>query len=193
MKTQKDPEKTAEKHEEKAEQKQEIREQEQVLLKKITQLEDALQVEKSGRLSALADLQNYRRRMEAEKQDLFKVANKILLQELIETVDDCQRAIFHEHQPDSKDNPDRSKSEGVQLIMDKLMKLLEKFRISKKEVKVGEKFDPVWMEAIGTVTLPETEQEKNNTVVHVDRSAFVDKESGELFRSAKVIIGKYHP
>lgn len=159
------------------------------LHKELKDLKDTLQKETEARMQALADYQNFRKRVASEKQDLFNTINNLILREVIETVDDCQRAL--KHKENQKDEQEQIVNEGVQIILGKLQNLLKKFSIEEKPVTEGDNFNPTWMEAIGVVTLPEIEKQKNNTVVHVDQAAFINKESGQLIRNAKVIIGKY--
>ncbi|HLD03721.1 MAG TPA: nucleotide exchange factor GrpE [Candidatus Dojkabacteria bacterium] len=154
------------------------------LQKELQDLKVVLQKESEARLQALADYQNFRKRMLLERQDLFDATNNVILLEVIETLDDCRRALKHQVK-------EKGENEGVQIILGKLQNLLKKFSIEEKLLKEGDNFDPSWMEAIGVVTLPEGEKQKNNTVVNIDQAAFINKNSGQLVRNAKVIIGKY--
>ena len=67
-------------------------------------------------LRLMADFQNYKKRVEKEKKDLYSYANEKLVTELLAVLDNFERALAHE------DSGDGFK-EGMEMIFKQLMKL----------------------------------------------------------------------
>lgn len=113
--------------EEKKENKQNEVSETVLLNKKIEELTNMLQ-------RTQADFMNYKRRTEQEKQTISLFANEKLLIELIDVIDNFDRAL-------SQDNVDNnSLLEGVSLIKKQILNILEKNEV--KEIDTTIKFDP---------------------------------------------------
>jgi len=105
-------------------------------------------------LRKAADFDNYRKRMIREKQEAIDYANTNLLLDLLETLDNFDRAIdaAGSHEPGT---PVASFADGVGMIRTQLAgKLESKYGLSYYP-SVGTAFDPNIHEAIGTVQSPE--------------------------------------
>ena len=100
----------------------------------------------AGWQRAQADLANYKRRSEQEKEESIKFANANLVLKLLPILDDFERAVAH-LPDDLADNP---WIEGAKLIERKLKSCLESSGLSPIE-SVGEPFDPRLHEAIRQV------------------------------------------
>lgn len=98
-------------------------------------------------LLARADLENYRKKMIKEKQEAFDYANANLLSDLLESLDNFDRAL------DAATNSTDVSSvvDGVSMIKNQLVSMLEnKYNLVGYGVK-GDAFDPNIHEAIGSV------------------------------------------
>ena len=104
-------------------------------------------------LRKLADFENYRKRLEREKQEYYIYALSDFLKELLVIVDNFERALASP--PDADPQTLRT---GVELIYKQLMSLLQKEGL--KEVKLGEKFDPNVAQAIDKEESDEVEEPK---------------------------------
>ena len=98
-------------------------------------------------LRRAADFDNYRKRMLKEKQDVFDYANENLLHDLLDSLDNFDRAT--DAASSAKDV--KSIADGVKMINASLVKMLEdKYNLSSYGVP-GDVFDPDEHEAIGSV------------------------------------------
>ncbi|EPF25616.1 hypothetical protein HMPREF1221_02170 [Treponema socranskii subsp. paredis ATCC 35535] len=98
-------------------------------------------------LRRAADFDNYRKRMLKEKQDVFDYANENLLHDLLESLDNFDRAT--DAASSAKDV--KSIADGVKMINASLVKMLEdKYNLSSYGAE-GDAFNPDEHEAIGSV------------------------------------------
>jgi molecular chaperone GrpE len=97
-------------------------------------------------LRLAADFDNFRKRTAKERADLLKFASENLARQLLEVVDDLERALAH------ADAADRDVLvQGVRLVENKFLQCLERFGI-KRFSALGESFDPSIHEAVQEVT-----------------------------------------
>ena len=90
----------------------------------------------------MADFQNYRRRTEKEKSDIYAYANEKIVTQLLEVLDNFERALQHECE-------DKAYVEGMEMIFKQLSDVLEKSGL--EEIKaLGEDFDPNFHNAVMT-------------------------------------------
>lgn len=104
-------------------------------------------------LLARADLENYRKKMIKEKQEAFDYANANLLSDLLESLDNFDRAL------DAATNSTDVSTvvDGVSMIKNQLVSMLEnKYNLVSYGIK-GDAFDPNMHEAIGSMTGPVAE------------------------------------
>jgi molecular chaperone GrpE len=109
---------------------------------------EALQAEnselKNQYLRKQADFENFRKRMQREKQESVKYANSNLLQDLITIIDDFERAIRSSEE--SRDF--ESFHSGIKMIEHQFVNMLErKYGLTRMESE-GQEFDPQMHEAI---------------------------------------------
>lgn len=101
-------------------------------------------------LRKVADFDNYRKRMLREKQDAFDYANTNLLTDLLESLDNFDRAL-EAAQTATEVN---TVVDGIRMTKDKLVSMLEtKYNLSGYGVK-GDLFDPNMHEAIASAPAP---------------------------------------
>ena len=90
----------------------------------------------------MADFQNYKRRTEKEKNDIYAYANEKLILGLLEVIDNFERAVLSE-------TADEKYAEGMEMIFKQLKGVLEKSGL--EEIKaLGEGFDPNFHNAVMT-------------------------------------------
>ncbi|MDR2617387.1 MAG: nucleotide exchange factor GrpE [Treponema sp.] len=119
-----------------------------VLEAKIVSLEAQLSEANGNYLRKAADFENYRKRMNREKQDAIDYANTSLLLDLIQTMDDFERAIKAAEET-SKTSPEvASLYEGVSMIEKRLSSQLENKWGLKRFDSAGQPFDPNRHEAV---------------------------------------------
>jgi len=96
-------------------------------------------------LRLMADFQNYKRRSEKEKSDVYAYANEKLLGELLSVLDNFERALGHEADAAG------SFSEGMSMIFKNFKDVLEKAGLEEIEA-LGQEFDPNIHNAVMTDT-----------------------------------------
>ena len=108
------------------------------------------QQSESERYSRLfAEFQNYKRRTEKEKSDLYAYAGEKFAKDLLEVIDNFERAM------ESRPEGDKF-AEGMDLILTQLRAVMEKNHV--EEIKaLGEPFDPNFHNAVMTEAAEGTE------------------------------------
>jgi len=92
---------------------------------------------------ARAEFANYKKRMEAEREELRRASTEALLLKLLPVVDDFERAF----QALPEDSTDAAWAEGFQMILRKLQGLLESQDVAPIEA-ANQPFDPLWHQAV---------------------------------------------
>ena len=130
-------------------------------------------------LRARADLDNFRKRAQREKEDLLKFSNETILRELLPVIDNLERALQH-----AATDGETGLLQGVELTLGQFGKVLEKFNVVAIEA-VGELFDPARHEAMGQI---ESAEQPPNTVVQLLQKGYLLND--RLLRPAMVLIAK---
>lgn len=107
-------------------------------------LQDELRRERDMRLRALADFDNYRKRIERERADAAQSGRRDIVLQLLDLADSFDRAFAHAGEAPA------AWVEGLQSIRRKLLGLLESQGVT-PFASLGEPFNPERHEAIGTV------------------------------------------
>ncbi len=97
-----------------------------------------------------ADFQNYKKRVEKEKSDIYAYANEKIVVELLDVIDNFERALEH-----SNDNSDGF-AEGMNMIFKQFKGVLEKSGVEEMNA-IGEQFDPNFHHAVLTENSAEHE------------------------------------
>ncbi len=111
---------------------------------RISELEQENSELKERYLRKQADFENYRKRMQREKEEFGAYATKQLLLDLVQVIDDFERAI--ESAKDSRDFD--SFYEGIVLIEKQMTSMLERKWGLQRFDSEGEEFDPQKHEAV---------------------------------------------
>jgi molecular chaperone GrpE len=125
-----------------------------------------------------ADLENYRRRTQKEKEELLKYGNESLLQDILPVVDSMERALGH---ADSESLS--AVIEGIRMTHGMLVGTLKKFGVVAVEAERGTAFDPAYHQAMCQVEVAELPP---NTVVEVFQRGYLLNE--RLLRPAMVSV-----
>lgn len=131
-------------------------------------------------LRKVAEFDNYKRRTENEFSNLFKYAAENFIKKILPVVDDFERSL--KHLAESEENS--SVTDGIKLIYDKLLKILDDQGVKKIE-SVGKPFDVHFHEAL-------LQKKDENQPPH---SVLDELETGYLYqdkviRHAKVIVNE---
>jgi len=127
---------------------------------KITELETQLAETRDQLLRKAADFENFRKRMNQEKQSAIDYANQSLLLDIIPVIDDLERAI----QAGESSSDLTAFLEGAKMIEKRLTGQLEAKWGLKRFISAGEPFDPNIHEAV----MMEKSPQANEAVVQED-------------------------
>jgi molecular chaperone GrpE len=122
-------------------------------------------------LRLYSEYENYRKRTNQEKADLLINGSREMMKAILPVIDDFERALA------------ATEDEGVQLIYNKMMKILEQKGLKAMEVK-GEKFDENLHEAITRIPAPE-ESQKGLVMDVVEKGYYLND---KVLRYAKVVV-----
>ena len=128
-----------------------------------------------------ADLENFRKRAQRDKEDLARFANERFLREILPVLDNLERAVEHARQ---NQGGGEGLLEGVEMTLNQFQRILEKFGATPFE-SVGTAFDPSRHEAIGQV---ESAEHEPNAVAQELQKGYLLNE--RLLRPAMVMVAK---
>lgn len=147
----------------------------------LSPLEEAVQERDQYRAMAQraqADLINYKRRADEQRQELVRNAASRIILQLLPVLDDFQRAL--EHLP--TDAP-ASWGEGIQMILRKLQALLESEGVRIVEPAVGDALNPFEHEA---VFHDQNSEQATGTIVQVVNPGYLLND--RVLRPAQVTV-----
>jgi molecular chaperone GrpE len=98
-----------------------------------------------------ADIENYRKRVQKEKEEILKYGNESFIQEMLPAVDNLERAISHASEESS------AVIDGVKLTLSMLIGTLKKFGVAPVETPPGTPFDPALHQAMAQVECADQE------------------------------------
>lgn len=130
---------------------------------------------------ALAELENYRKRNEKQLKDSIKFAHENILYDLLNVVDNFERALLHIE--DSKSTA--TLKQGVEMIYKELKTLLNRYGVKHIEA-LGKKYDPNFHEAVEEIKQGNNSQ--SNTYVVVEEVLPGYTLHDRLLRPAKVKV-----
>ncbi|MFA9408006.1 MAG: nucleotide exchange factor GrpE [Candidatus Dadabacteria bacterium] len=108
------------------------------------EIENELEELNQQYLRLAADFENYKRRVTKERADSIAYGNEELIKEMLNVLDNLQRALEHtEQQDDAKPVID-----GVKLVQKQFVSALEKFGVQPIDASKGKEFDPMLHQAI---------------------------------------------
>ncbi|OQA11568.1 MAG: heat shock protein GrpE [Bacteroidetes bacterium ADurb.Bin397] len=146
----------------------------------LSKLKDELAESRDKFLRLYSEFDNFRKRTQRERLDLLKSAGADVIIALLPVLDDFDRA----QKAFSSTNGDSALKEGVDLIHNKMVSLLQQKGLSKME-SVGKEFDVEFHEAITNIPAPTPDLV--GKVVDEAESGYLL--NGKVIRHAKVIVG----
>lgn len=129
---------------------------------------------------AVAELDNYRKRVARERAEFIQQANERILRELLPVVDNFEAALAAAGQA----NQLESFKAGVQMILNQLRQVLASAGVEEIEAS-GQPFDPALHEAVAH---QETTAAPEGHVVQQTRKGY--RLNGRLLRPASVVVAK---
>ncbi len=148
----------------------------------LDQLREQIDNEKNKFLRLFAEFENFKKRTQKERIDLFKTANQEVLQVMLPVCDDFERALVNIQKVE---NVDQGIIEGIELIQNKLTTTLEGKGLAKIKVETGSDFDTDFHEAITQIPAPS--EDLKGKVVDVVETGYTLNE--KVIRFAKVVVG----
>ena len=148
---------------------------------KIEELTKELSKKEELYLRTLADFDNYRKRVERDKECVNAERERAILLELLEAIDNFERALSSES---SESSDGENIEDGVQLIYNQLLRILERHGVTPYE-SVGEKFNPELHEAILAIS---TNKYPSGTITAEMQKGY--KIGDEVLRVAKVQVAR---
>ncbi|MBT1072483.1 nucleotide exchange factor GrpE [Geobacter chapellei] len=124
-----------------------------------------------------ADLENYRKRANREKEELLNYGTKSLIEEVLPVLDSLERALNH-----ASEDGLAALVEGIRMTSDMFVTALKKFGVTPVD-SAGAPFDPAFHQAMTQVP---TDELPPNTVVEEYQKGYMLKD--RLLRPAMVSV-----
>ena len=130
-------------------------------------------------LRSVADLDNYRRRVIREKDELRQYAKSGIIEELLPVIDNLVLGLTSARQQGDV----KVLADGVEMVLGQFKSVLETNGLTEVNPGVGDEFDPHQQESLSHQTSDEVDAEKVVQTVRVGYSL-----NGRLLRPASVIL-----
>lgn len=124
----------------------------------------------------MADFQNFKRRTETEKANVYAYANEKIVLKLLEVMDNFERALDH------KESADDAFAQGMEMIFKQLSDVLKNSNVEEIEA-LGKEFDPNFHNA---VLMEDTDEYESNTVSAVLQKGYTL--NGKVIRPSMVKV-----
>ncbi|HYA11897.1 MAG TPA: nucleotide exchange factor GrpE [Thermodesulfovibrionales bacterium] len=130
-------------------------------------------------LRLYAEFENYKKKVNKDKEELVKYGNEKLIYELLPVIDNLEMALEH-----SKNEASESILQGVEITLKELMRILQKFELTPIN-SMGKPFDPAIHHAM---TLVERDDIEENIVVEEFRKGYMFRD--KVIRASLVGVSK---
>jgi len=144
----------------------------------VEQLKEDLRRGQESYLRAIADFDNYRKRVERDRASAIRAGKIDLIRPLLDVVDNFERALQH------MDGAPSSVVRGIKAIYRQFLGILEAQGISSFN-SLHQKFDPAVHEAVGSI---ESDRYPPDTVVEEIHRGY--RWGEELLRPARVVVAR---
>ena len=152
----------------------------EALIAKYRELEAELSKAQERALRTAADAENFKKRLQREKEEQTRYANESFMRELLPVIDNLERALEH-----SEDGSDQGGLvEGLNMTLKGFLDTLTRFGCTQIKA-AGKPFDPNFHEA---VSQEESADHEPNTVLRELQKGYMLKE--RLLRPAMVLVSK---
>ena len=133
-------------------------------------------------LRLYSEFDNFRKRTQKEKIELYKTAGEGIISAILPVLDDFERAQKAMEESDDA----QGVKDGVKLIQDKLINILKTKGLEATESPIGKDFNIEFHEAITQIPAP-SKKEKGKVLDVVERGYELN---GKVIRFTKVVIGQ---
>ncbi|HAK89211.1 MAG: nucleotide exchange factor GrpE [Nitrospirae bacterium GWC2_46_6] len=130
-------------------------------------------------LRLYAEFENYKRKVQKDKEELIKYSNESLMYEILPALDNLEMALRH-----SEGGNSEPLAKGVENTLREMNRILEKFGLTAIEA-MGKPFDPAYHHAMSQI---ERDDMDNNTVVEELRKGYIYNE--KVLRPSLVAVSK---
>lgn len=132
------------------------------------------------KLMAIAESQNYKKRMDDEQAKFYKYHTFDICKQLINSLDNLDLALDKE----AKNEEMGAYLQGFKMVRNSLFSILEKEGVKELEA-LGKEYDPNYMTSISVIN---DSTHKNNEVVQVFQKAYMYKD--RILRPAMVVVNQ---
>jgi molecular chaperone GrpE len=136
-----------------------------------------LEETKDKYLRLYAEFENYRKKVQKDKEELIRYSNESLIYELLPVIDNLEMALKHTDEKESL-------IKGVENTLREMLRTLQKFGLSPIDA-IGKPFDPNYHHAMSQI---ERDDVDNNTVVEELRRGYLYNE--KVIRPSLVTVSK---
>ena len=154
----------------------------EVAAEDVAKLKQELDELKDKYIRLYAEFDNYRRKVQKDREELIKYSNESLLEDLLPVLDSIEMAIKHANTP-STDNVDALKK-GVENTLREMQRIMEKYGVVAIEAE-GRQFNPACHHAMSQV---ERDDVQDNMVVEEFRKGYMLRE--KVLRPSLVVVSK---
>jgi molecular chaperone GrpE len=149
------------------------------LEKKIEELEAQLKEKEQKYVYLYADFENYKKRVVKERSDLLKYGWENSARELLEVIDNLERALAH--MPKEGDASHKTLEAGLKMVLNQFRAVLEKQGVQLIQT-ANQAFDPNLHEAVGQ----EKSEQPQGHIVREEMKGYTMH--GRLLRPSRVIV-----
>jgi molecular chaperone GrpE len=128
----------------------------------------------------VADVENFKKRLEKERADLRDFANESLIKELLPVVDNLELALNHSRQQEAGS----ALLEGVENVLKGFLQAITKFGVTPIQA-LGERFDPTFHNA---VMQQKDDSVEDQTIIQELQKGYLLK--NRLLRPAMVVVAR---
>jgi molecular chaperone GrpE len=130
-------------------------------------------------LRLYAEFENYKKRVNKDKEEIFKYGNESILYDLLPVIDNLEMALKH-----AANSVSEGLVQGVEITLKELQKTLEKFGLSPIEAN-GKPFDPLVHHAMTQIERDDVDEK---TVVEEFRKGYMFRD--KVLRPSLVAVSK---
>ena len=148
----------------------------------VERLKAELEESRDKYLRKVAEFDNSRRRHSKELRDIIQTAGREVIRELLDVLDDCDRA---QKQMETSGEESGPIKEGVLLVFNKLRHTLQSRGLKPMEA-LNQEFNPDLHEAVTEIPAP-TKEMKGKVIDELVKGYYLND---HIIRHAKVVVGK---
>jgi molecular chaperone GrpE len=152
---------------------------EEIHADKEERLTTELKVTNDKYLRLYAEFENYKKKVQKDKEELVKYANEKIILELLPVIDSLEMALEH-----SKNETTGGIAQGVENTLKELLRVLQKFGFTPIEA-INKPFDPAVHHAMSVVERWDVEE---NRVIEVFRKGYMFRD--KIIRAPLVGVSK---